>query len=1032
MRVHHLTLEAFGPFAGVVEVDLDDLSAAGLFLIHGPTGAGKTSLLDAIAFALYADVPGARSKKGLRSDHAPADRVPRVVLEFTAAGRRLRVTRSPEFHRPKLRGSGTVAVPAKVSLEEWSAGAWTVLSARHDEVAEVIHDALGMGLAQFAKVVVLPQGDFAAFLRASAEERRTLLERLFDITAYADVETWLAEHRRASSHAAELASASVAAELARLDDVLADTSADVSSGTTSPADAASDLGTSSDLPASSVDVRALAQEPATVVAVQLRALLHEADQRLSTALADADAAELAERSAAHTLAEATAREAHRARGLRAQRMLTELAAEDDAHQLRTVAADAANRAQSVRGHLTARRRGEADALRARTHLETQCAELSSHSLPTSATEIDEALARMRELDGPARAIETLRSRQVELGQRMTHVTDEARGARRRARELKASHAALVQQLEEHEVLVREAESGARDLQTAQAEVTQLRDLHSLLGLVRADDEALLVLQASRQVAQDDALTRREHHVALRERHLEGMAAELACGLTAGESCPVCGSCEHPDPARTSAAVDRADLDAAEELATAAISVVQGLDLELATLRARLTERRQGLQGHDAASLTTALTQAQEALTVAEQQRDHLTTLRVALDQRRQALDSSTEHTQAAAQGAAALEAVLVELRAEADSVHTSLTELALTHADCVCLTLDTESSEWTLGQHDEVAALLDGWHRAHLDVVRLEAAAQELTAECDAALTEAGFTDLADAEASQLTPVELSTIKAEIRRHEHARTAAAAILEDADVVRALDIEPADLPLLKAAAARSRQRLVQSTRALAAAESRQAQLTRLVPAIITATATRDDRVRDAATIRELADLVNGLGSANTRRMRLTAYVLAARLEAVVRFANERLGVLGSGRFRLEHSEEKSGAGRAGLGLRVLDQWTGQVRETSTLSGGETFMASLALALGLADAVRAESGGHDLGTLFVDEGFGSLDDDSLEEVMTILDGLQDGGRSVGVVSHVADLRTRIPRQIVVRKTPEGSYVKTRQPQEHREVS
>jgi exonuclease SbcC len=160
------------------------------------------------------------------------------------------------------------------------------------------------------------------------------------------------------------------------------------------------------------------------------------------------------------------------------------------------------------------------------------------------------------------------------------------------------------------------------------------------------------------------------------------------------------------------------------------------------------------------------------------------------------------------------------------------------------------------------------------------------------------------------------------------------------------------------------------------------------------------------------------------MRLSAFVLAARLEKVATLANERLSHMGEGRYQLRHTDGLAARGaRSGLGLEVLDLWTGQARATTSLSGGESFMASLALALGLADAVKEEAGGHDLATLFVDEGFGSLDDDSLEEVLTVLDGLREGGRAVGVVSHVADLRARIPHQVVVRKGTDGSTVEVR---------
>ena len=156
------------------------------------------------------------------------------------------------------------------------------------------------------------------------------------------------------------------------------------------------------------------------------------------------------------------------------------------------------------------------------------------------------------------------------------------------------------------------------------------------------------------------------------------------------------------------------------------------------------------------------------------------------------------------------------------------------------------------------------------------------------------------------------------------------------------------------------------------------------------------------------------------------MLAARLERVVALANERLALMDQGRFRLEHDPGRAARGaRSGLGLIVHDEWTGMTRPPASLSGGESFMASLALALGLADAIRESSGGQEIQTLFVDEGFGSLDEDSLEHVMTVLDGLRDGGRAVGVVSHLGDLRDRIPARLEVVKSPQGSHVRAALP-------
>jgi exonuclease SbcC len=192
-------------------------------------------------------------------------------------------------------------------------------------------------------------------------------------------------------------------------------------------------------------------------------------------------------------------------------------------------------------------------------------------------------------------------------------------------------------------------------------------------------------------------------------------------------------------------------------------------------------------------------------------------------------------------------------------------------------------------------------------------------------------------------------------------------------------------------------------------------------------------RELAPLREeydrvarLAALTAGTSAENERRMRLESYVLAARLEQVAAAASARLAHMSGGRYVLVHSDARgSGRGRSGLGLHVVDAWTGNERDTATLSGGETFFASLALALGLADVVTEEAGGLRLDTLFIDEGFGSLDDQTLDEVLDVLDSLRERDRSVGIVSHVADLRRRIPAQLEVVKTRAGSAVRHRVP-------
>ena len=196
MRLHHLEIQAFGPFAGHVVVDLDRLSDAGLFLLSGPTGAGKTSVLDAVCFALYGDVPGDRGvAKRLRCDQAAPGVAPTVTLEATLAGRRFRIVRSPAWERPKKRGSGTTTQQASVTISERVDGAWTPLSSRLDETGHLVTHLVGMNLAQFTQVAMLPQGRFQAFLRAKSEERHQLLQRLFRTGRFEDVERWLRDRR---------------------------------------------------------------------------------------------------------------------------------------------------------------------------------------------------------------------------------------------------------------------------------------------------------------------------------------------------------------------------------------------------------------------------------------------------------------------------------------------------------------------------------------------------------------------------------------------------------------------------------------------------------------------------------------------------------------------------------------------------------------------------------------------------------------------------------------------------------------------
>ena len=217
MRPHLLRVTAFGAFGGTAEVSFDDLAGSGLFLLHGETGAGKTTLLDAIGFALYGRVPGERNKtKRLRSDHANGAERTEVMFETTIGCRHLRITRRPQQVRPKVHGTGTTSEPARILLEEETGGTWHAVSTRAREADDEIADAMGMSAEQFFQVVLLPQGQFARFLHADADERRVLLQRLFRTGRFRAVEDWLAERRRATQNRVQEADQALVTLAARI------------------------------------------------------------------------------------------------------------------------------------------------------------------------------------------------------------------------------------------------------------------------------------------------------------------------------------------------------------------------------------------------------------------------------------------------------------------------------------------------------------------------------------------------------------------------------------------------------------------------------------------------------------------------------------------------------------------------------------------------------------------------------------------------------------------------------------------------
>jgi len=1046
VRIHRLTVSAFGPFPDAVTIDFDEVCAAGLFLIHGATGSGKTSLLDAICFALFANVPGARSKKSLASHHATEGTKPSVTLEFTAAGRRFQVERSPEYLRPKKRGTGLLRMQATVTLEEQRSGRWEILATRHDDVALILDDVLGMGLEQFAKVVVLPQGDVSAFLRSSPEERRTLLERLFDISTFTDVETWLAEERRRTSAELEEARAAIAHELRRLDDLVE---------------------TTDECPWHSL--------PIEDVPAALDAAAGQLSGEVSLLLARADEADVACGAATSALLEARTVAALRSRGMQAlaaQEQALSQAPEIEALRVRVRQSLAA---EGVSGHLAAldasltERTDAAKTLRAlRSSLAGVLSpESSLHELAAIHERLRAADALLAELTHTG--VECARAERDEAARRSALESAEraARLADEEVARVREDHEAASKSVEG----LRAAASRHVGVQAEHDRATRmLRLARRVAEETRRRDEAAPALMGARQ----NLLTAQKVLLHLQERRLEGMAGVLAGGLLDGEACPVCGSPEHPAPAAGRDVVSAEELEAAEsehEGARAAVaeleqahsaatgrieSLLEQLEDSVAALGSEVDSSHGDIrlvvaQGRplDLVTLAPALEELVErtsdALAEASQAKAALAVAEAALAKCAVTLRTRDEAEQDARRARAVAASAFRDAEARHREQSQRVAELLARHEDeCGCSPISEGSSSPGAPADDdsvwETAASIDADriiadHRTLTDQVervlaaeRTVTEAEERCADLEAAAVQAaaerGFTSLDEVRLARLGARELSAAQARISEHDQAVAVAEATLADEEVAAALELPEPDVDGAGEQESIARRAVREAQAAHTAAEAR----LRVLESVRSEVTDRVEQLvslrQRAAAVKELADAVGGTGGGNELRMRLSSFVLAARLEKVVALANERLHTMDAGRYLLEHSDARvAGGARSGLDLRVLDQWTGRSRETSSLSGGETFMVSLALALGLADAVREEGGGFDLGTLFIDEGFGSLDDESLEQVMGVLDALREGGRAVGVVSHVADLRTRITHQVVVRKSASGSQAEVR---------
>ncbi|WP_305082699.1 MULTISPECIES: AAA family ATPase [unclassified Nocardia] len=1282
MRLHRLEMTAFGPFAETTVVDFDTLGADGLFLLHGQTGAGKTTVLDAIAFALYGRVPGARGEsKRLHSDHAPVQTPPQVVLEATLGGRRLRITRTPEYERPKLRGTGMRTDPAKATLA-WLDGRGENLS-RIPDIGDEIIRLLGMSADQFFQVVLLPQGDFARFLRAENEDREKLLEKLFDTARFGTAEQWLADKRRASEADLKSRTDSIhrlidgvtmaagrsvteAVEIpdavAWSQDLLAAARADLSTAAAESEARQREFTALRDRAEEQRRLRELRRRLAQARA-QLDAYAATADHRAALT-AELDAARRAEPVAAAIdearsavrLSRRRDAESHTAARRLAILILEPAGADLGGQDLieyepadyvpgawqrpadtGTERSDGRKSAVGQRdtpepadsGLSPARSSGAGSdrspvgsggAVMGRSSVEldgvgsdqltagsggavigrssVELGEVGSDRSPAgssgagsgrlavgsggagtgrssvelsgvgsdrlsagsseagtdglAARSIAAGTSRLgavspdgslgatdrdpgadlvpvvradADLDGAIRrwsgligALDEVRADAEDadrLAGEIAELRREEGALANRVAELTGRRAQLPDAILGMEARVREATTAAASLPVLTAECERLQAAAAAAVELASRRTSLDHARVDFDRARTAHLDAKERVLELRERRLAGMAAELAGQLVDGVPCTVCGSADHPDPARpTASAVAKEAEDAASAAEQAAererdrlLDRITGLEKEIEALIARGgdTDRvelaaalRRATDGYsDAAEsaanadkLTAALSRLRAEETRLHEELRESDTRRGTVATRIASAETRLDELRTRLRTAAGADETIDRRRARLDALITGATELrdarteAITAREQVTTIADrvenlsraacfipegfetdapvgsgavddtagpaapaaqaATAAETTMPKggvsgdsgasgdpsvvREEVAAATE-FALFDLDEPELEPETPTAASDSDIAEPRAPRDDIAlltayakVVTAATRTPQRQREIDTELVDADRVRAHAAAVLAEPEIQAAADREPVDPAELDAEVAAARARSDAAVAAHAEAHNRVNQLEDLGGQLWAAI----DRIapiqRAHDELDQLADVVAGRG-ANNRRMSLRSYVLAARLEEVALAGSVRLRRMSGGRYEFVHTDRAGKHGRrGGLGLDIRDDYTGAIRPAKTLSGGETFMASLSLALGLADTVAAESGGIVLDTLFIDEGFGGLDADTLDAVMGVLDELRAGGRVVGVVSHVDEMRQRIPSRLHVRRTRTGSHLET----------
>lgn len=1079
MILHNLEFEAFMAYPKRQEINFDTLNNAGVFLLNGPTGAGKTTILDAICYALYGETSSDRESAKLHSTYAAhSGTKPRVLLDVTLHGKRLRIDRTPAYNKPITRGARKGQMreeSAKATLAELAPGAdpadekaWTPISSSVAEVNRTIAERTHLTKEQFLKVVLLPQGQFAQFLKSKPKERKELLKKMFPVEHYEQLFAALTEEARTAQQEVaqdentqrgylERARVEMLALQALLDAV------DPNIEEAAEAEATENL-TAESVTAETLD----AWVAGGVERARETSAREKQEQQRLTKEADRNTRLLAERAQLQAdwreyeqLCERRTRLTERADEHKAQR-----------EELAQARAAAPLHAQYAQVH------AESQALAARQQEQAACAsalEENGNALLAALRDEDISPEVTFPEETTFAALPDLEP--AEQQTQLEALLDTLRALRKKDAQLTDEEAAAAALLKQDNSLEQDKSRAEKTLSDLTAQAEQLAE--ELAGYSTADEErtlaAHLVTEAQQkhdaaqqmqqkldaasaavaaaekqskrtataeqkaqekwQASAQQALAATEEFKNLQVLRLAQASSLLARELKDGEPCAVCGSIEHPAPAQIAEGeqlVERADLDAAKEREDRAHK--QARTHELAKDRAA--------KAHQEASEALAAARTQYETLAAQGECD--------VEQTAAQLQQARTRLELAQARVTARDGVLVkveQLRGQQQkaqealrTIESAAVEAQTRHRDaaarCKAAAAELAPARAAVGFAQRVEAV-EGYRAAHQRLARavlLLGQARErhaLAAEqAERLLAESSFESAELVQAAVRTPERVDALEQAIAAYEleHARLLEGfgreAIVAVAARVAAGEQAPDDLQgvreqvkQLRAAAHRltlregERESVLRSLQALRGEYA----------AFRAQTAQRYDHAQMLANLAAAArgDTLGGY----EHQVDLVSYVLGAEFERILQSASLHLDRMSEGRYGMVFSDHRAKGSRSGggLNLEITDTWTGEPREASSLSGGESFLASLSLALGLAEVVQANNGGIELDTLFIDEGFGTLDAETLDMVMGTIESLRDSGRTIGLISHVEEMKNRIPAQIVVEKGQNGSSVR-----------